>query len=79
MQGIPAEYRQIAQRNDSTFRNITLNLERAQSRGLAVNNQEFSPKLDEAWRRRYNKVVQRYLLTMYAYNAVELLRTLNLL
>ena len=78
LQGVPAEYGQIAQRNDGTFRNLTLNLDSAQSRGLAVNNQEFSPKLDETWRQRYNKVVQRYPLAGYAYDAVELLRTLNL-
>ena len=78
LQGLPAEYRQIAQRNDGTFRNITLNLESAQSRGLAVNNQEFSPRLDETWRQRYNKVVRRYPLAVYVYDAVELLRTLNL-
>ena len=78
MKGIPAEYGQIARRNDGTFRNITLNLDSAQNRGLAVNNQEFSPKLDQTWRQRYNKVVQRYPLATPVYDAVELLRTLNL-
>ncbi len=68
----------MARRNDGTFRNITLNLDSTNSRGLAVNNQEFSPKLDQTWRQRYNKVVQRYPLAVYAYDAVELLRSLNL-
>ncbi len=78
LQGVPEEYEQIARRNDGTFRNITLNLESAQSRGLAVNVQEFSPKLDETWRQKYNRVVRLYPLAVYAYDAVELLRNLNL-
>ncbi len=78
MQGVEAEYEQMARRNDGTFRNITLNLDSAQSRGLAVNNQEFSPKLDQTWTRQYNKVVQRYPLAKHVYDAVELLLTLNL-
>jgi tetratricopeptide (TPR) repeat protein len=68
----------MARRNDGTFRNLTLNLDSANSRGLAVNNEEFSPRLDQTWRQRYNKVVERYPLAKYAYDAVELLRTLNL-
>ena len=79
MQGNLAEYEQIAQRNDGTFRNITLNLNRAKSRGLVINNQDFSPRLDETWRQRYNKLVNRDPLAVYVYNAVELLRNLNLL
>jgi tetratricopeptide (TPR) repeat protein len=78
LRGNPAEYGQMARRNDGTFRNITLNLASAQSRGLAVNDREFSPRLDETWRQRYNKVVQRYPLAKHVYDAVELLRTLNL-
>jgi len=78
LRGVPQEYEQIARRNDGTFRNITLNLQSAQSRGLAVNNQEFSPRLDQSWRNRYNKSVKRYPLARYGYDAVELLRTLNL-
>jgi len=78
LNGAPEEYGQIAQRNDGTFRNITLNLDSAQNRGLAVNNQVFSPRLDQTWRQRYNKVVQRYPLAKHAYDAVELLLTLNL-
>ena len=78
LRGVSAEYGQIARRNDGTFRNITLNLDKAQNRGLAVNNQEFSPKLDETWRQRYNALVKRYPLAVYGYDAVELLRTLNL-
>jgi energy-coupling factor transporter ATP-binding protein EcfA2 len=80
LQGVPEEYGQIARQNDGTFRNITLNLDSAQNpfrnitlnldsaqnRGLAVNNQEFSPRLDQTWRQRYNKVVQRYPLAVYA-------------
>jgi tetratricopeptide (TPR) repeat protein len=78
MRGESSEYAQIARRNDGTFRNITLNLDRARNRGWAVNDQEFSPNLDETWRQRYNKVINRYPLTVYVYDAVELLQALNL-
>ena len=78
MQGVSTEYEQIARRNNGTFRNIMTNLESAKSRGLAVHNQEFSPNLDETWRQRYNQVVKRYPLATHAYDAVELLRSLNL-
>ncbi len=78
LRGVSEEYGQIARRNDGTFRNITLNLGTAQNRGLAVNNQEFSPRLDETWRQKYKKAVERYPLAVYAYDAVELLRSLNL-
>ncbi|MER3435672.1 MAG: hypothetical protein C4288_20350, partial [Leptolyngbya sp. ERB_1_1] len=78
LRGVSEEYGQIARRNDGTFRNITLNLDSAQSHGLAVNNQDFSPKLDQTWRQKYNRVVERYPLAVYAYDAVELLRSLNL-
>jgi tetratricopeptide (TPR) repeat protein len=79
MRGESSEYAQIARRNDGTFRNITLNLDRAQSRKLAVNDQEFSPNLDETWRQRYNKAVQRDPVAEHVYDAVELLQTLNLI
>ena len=78
LRGVSEEYGRIARRNDGTFRNITLNLGSAQNRGLAVNNQEFSPKLDQTWRQNYRKAVERYPLAVYAYDAVELLRSLNL-
>ena len=78
LRGVSEEYGQIARRNDGTFQNIILNLDKARNRGLTVNNKEFSPKLDETWRERYNYVVQLYPLAVYAYDAVELLRTLNL-
>lgn len=78
MQGVSTDYEQIARRNNGTFRNIMTNLESAKSRGLAVHNQEFSPNLDETWRKRYNQVVRRYPLATHAYDAVELLRSLNL-
>ena len=78
LRGVAEEYEQIARRNDDTFLNITLNLDSAQSRGLAVNNQEFSERLDQTWRRKYNRAVERYPLAVYVYDAVELMRTLNL-
>ncbi|MBW4525028.1 MAG: tetratricopeptide repeat protein [Phormidium tanganyikae FI6-MK23] len=78
LRGVPEEYGLIARQNDGTFENITLNLESALSRDLDVNIQEFSPKLDETWRQKYNQVVGHYPLAVYVYDAVELLRTLNL-
>jgi tetratricopeptide (TPR) repeat protein len=77
LRGMPEEYGQIARRNDGTFRNITANLDSACNRGLAVSDKEFSPRLNETWRQRYNKAVQRHPLAKYVYDAVELLQALN--
>jgi len=78
LRGMPQEYEQIVRRNDGTFRNITANLDSAFNRGLIVNDQEFSPRLDATWRLRYNRAVQLYPLAAYGYDAVELLQTLDL-
>ncbi|WP_197984843.1 tetratricopeptide repeat protein [Leptolyngbya sp. Cla-17] len=78
LDGVPAEYEQIARRNDGTFRNMTANLDGAYSQGLAVNDQQFSPRLDQTWRQKYNRAVQRYPLVAHGYDAVELLSSLNL-
>jgi hypothetical protein len=44
----------------------TLNLDSAQNRGLTVNNQEFSPKLDETWQRRSNVALEGLQITLLA-------------
>lgn len=72
------EFPQIARKNDGTFRNIIENLRTAANRESIVSVEELSETLDRTWRVRYKTAVKRYSEAQYIYDAVEVLRSLNL-
>jgi tetratricopeptide (TPR) repeat protein len=78
LQAKSEEYSQIARRNDKTFRNIVENLRTAKNRNLVVSVEQLSESLDRTWRLRYNATVKRYPTAKHIYDAIEVLRVLNL-
>ncbi|MCU0552772.1 MAG: tetratricopeptide repeat protein [Leptolyngbya sp. Prado105] len=72
------EFSQIACRNDGTFRNIIENLRTAANRESVVSVEGLSETLDRTWRVRYKTALKRYPEARYVYDAVEVLRLLNL-
>jgi tetratricopeptide (TPR) repeat protein len=79
MAGKPEDYPEIAKKNDSTFRNIIENLRVAKNRQLTVENGQFATNLTETWREKYSQAVKKDPAARYVYDAVELLRGLNLM
>jgi tetratricopeptide (TPR) repeat protein len=78
MAGKPEDYSDIAKKNDSTFRNIIENLRVAKNRQLTVEKGQFAENLTQTWREKYRQAVKKDLAARYVYDAVELLRGLNL-
>ena len=73
------EFPQIARKNDRTFRNIVENLRTAANRESIVSVEGLSETLDRTWRVRYKEAVKRYPEAKYIYDAVEVMRSLDLL
>ncbi|GAP94414.1 tetratricopeptide repeat protein [Leptolyngbya sp. NIES-2104] len=72
------EFSQIARKNDGTFRNIVENLRTAKNQESVVSIEGLSETLDRTWRLRYNNAVKRYRESQYVYDAIEVLRIMNL-
>jgi tetratricopeptide (TPR) repeat protein len=78
MAGKQEDYPDIARKNDRTFRNIIENLRVAKKRELTVEKGQFAENLTQTWREKYRQAVQKDPAARYVYDAVELLRGLNL-
>jgi len=79
LKGSSEDYPKIARKNDKTFRNIVENLRIAKNRDLTVDEEQLSASLDQTWRKCYSDAVKKYPTARYVYDAIELLRRLNLL
>jgi tetratricopeptide (TPR) repeat protein len=79
MDGRTEDYPEIARKNDRTFRNIIENLRVAKNRQLTVEKGQFTENLTQTWREKYRQAVKKYPAAGYVYDAVELLRGLNLM
>lgn len=78
---IPAkneDYLEIARRNDCTFRNIVENLISLKKKGQPLTVQNYRETLRANWKQRYQDLEEKYPVTCHIYNAVELLRQLNI-
>jgi tetratricopeptide (TPR) repeat protein len=73
----PDEYARLARRNDRTFRNIQLNLQTAKDEGRALTLDTFRESLRENWEAKYRKARRKYPIAAVIYDAVELLRAVN--
>ncbi len=73
----PDEYARLARRNDRTFRNIQLNLQTANDEGRALTLDTFRESLRESWEAKYRKATRKYPIAAVIYDAVELLRAVN--
>jgi tetratricopeptide (TPR) repeat protein len=71
------DFPRIAQRNDRTFANIVENLITLQGRKLPLSSESFPETLDRTWRMRYRAAIRRHSRAIHLYDAVALLRLLN--
>ncbi|PSB32624.1 tetratricopeptide repeat protein [Stenomitos frigidus] len=74
----PNDYARLARRNDRTFRNIQLNLQTAKDEGRALTLDTFRESLRESWEAKYRKARKKYPIASVIYDAVELLRAVNI-
>lgn len=68
----------LTKRNDGTFRNLVENLLSSQTEGFNLTAENFRDTLKGTWKRRYEKAVQRNLEAKYIYDAIEILREINI-
>ncbi len=71
------DFDEIARRNDGTFRNIVENLIQAKTRQEQLSIQTFRPTLLGSWKERYDLAVRQYPVTKSLYDAVDLLRQVD--
>jgi len=78
VQAKTADFDKMARRNDGTFRNIIENLRTARNRGIVLSAETLPDTLDRTWHKRYKDSVKRYPAAVHVYDAIALLRTLDL-
>ena len=71
-------YLPIARQNDSTFRNVVENLVRLQNRELPLIPKNYKDTLKDNWDKRYRDAIKRYPQAVHIYEAVDLLRQLEI-
>ncbi len=72
-----AEYLTFAQRNDRTFQNMLLNLQRVREEQSALSLDGFRETLKGSWQQRYQEVIERFPVARYIYDGIDLLRSLG--
>jgi tetratricopeptide (TPR) repeat protein len=72
------QYPELARRNDSTFRNVVENLQRLQNESLSLTVNNYRDTLKDTWERRYKKAVEKYSVSPYIYDAVDLLQQFDI-
>jgi tetratricopeptide (TPR) repeat protein len=75
---LAAEPTQLARRNDGTFANIIQNLESAHVEQTALTLENFRDTLKGTWQKRYQAASRKHPAAHYVYDAVELLRHLDI-
>ena len=73
----PADFPVLASRSDGTFRIMVESLRMVQSRKQPLNLDTVGKSLERIWRKGYKDAVKRHPVAKYLYDAVELLRLLN--
>jgi tetratricopeptide (TPR) repeat protein len=74
----PEQYPELARRNDATFRNVVENLQHLRNDGLPLNPKNYRESLGKTWEKRYQESVQRYPVSCYIYDAVDLLQQFDI-
>ena len=74
----PEQYPELARRNDATFRNVIENLQHLRNDGLPLNPRTYRESLGKTWEKRYQELVERYPVSRYIYDAVDLLRQFDI-
>jgi hypothetical protein len=74
MEAYPAEFDEIARRDEGSYRNILLNLRRWKIQGKAVRADDFIESQWGSWREVYERVCARQPAAAYLYDAMEVLR-----
>lgn len=64
----------IARKNDGTFMNAVLNLQRAQKENKPLTLANYTASLDGSWREAYDSVCRKHSAVKYIYDAIEVLR-----
>ncbi len=72
------QYPELARRNDSTFRNVVENLHRLQNESLPLTVNNYRHSLKDTWEKRYKKAVEKYSVSRYIYDAVDLLQQFDI-
>ncbi len=78
VQAKTTDFDKMARRNDGTFRNIIENLRTARNRGIVLSAETLPETLARTWHKRYKDAVKRYPAAVHVYDAIALLRTLDL-
>jgi len=76
IQATPENFPALARKNDRTFKNVVLNLQKAKDLGLPLTPQNYQGTVRGSWEKLY-QVVKRHEGAQPIYDAVDLLRSLN--
>ncbi|MDF5739443.1 tetratricopeptide repeat protein, partial [Nostoc sp. S13] len=72
------QYPELARCNDSTFRNVVENLQRLENESLPLTVKNYRHTLKDTWEKRYKKAVEKYSVSRYIYDAVDLLQQFDI-
>ncbi|ACC82699.1 tetratricopeptide repeat protein [Nostoc punctiforme] len=72
------QYPELARCNDSTFRNVVENFQRLQNESLPLTVNNYRHTLKDTWEKRYKKAVEKYSVSRYIYDAVDLLQQFDI-
>jgi tetratricopeptide (TPR) repeat protein len=64
----------IARKNDGTFENVVLNIQRVRKTGERLTLANYIPTLNGSWREVYERAVAKHPAVEYIYDAIDLLR-----
>ena len=76
IQATPENFPALARKNDRTFKNVVLNLQKAKDLGLPLTPQNYQGTVRGSWEKLYQEVVKRRG-AVPIYDAVDLLRSLD--
>lgn len=68
----------LANQSEATYQNLILNLRSAKDNNKDLNQSNFQQTSTGSWRKRYEKVVEKYSSAKYIYDSVDLLKNLSI-
>jgi tetratricopeptide (TPR) repeat protein len=74
----PEDFNEMARCNDGTFRNLVMNLREARTGKKLLTRQNYQETLTGSWEDMFCKVMKRYSFALSVYNAIDLLRKLDI-
>jgi len=77
IQATPENFPALARKNDRTFKNVVLNLQKTKDQSLPLTPQNYQGTVRGSWEKRYQEAVKRHKGAQSIYDAVDLLRSLN--